>query len=168
MVRNPFLRLLSGAAYQNAIDMKEPKEKVIQDFRTFVILHSKYILSTTYFLKMKNGVVRPPDYIILNENVPRYVNEVINLLRILGYVHNSTQESRLREVRSSFDGSTDKRKQLGHHLLDTADTVTRQYSDIPVSEYDDDATINFVLKRYKDDFTMFYLERNVSKLSYRT
>lgn len=155
IVRSPYSRLVTGYHYmysrnQNGRHDKSQKNNLIKKFQSFVVGgKSGYIkpLSKMMFSSKEKQIIKP-DYFINNTNHEQYLYDVINIIKILGFK---------KEIISLIQNKMDPKNGFGHHIT-PKDIVPISL----VEYYNDDNIVNIVLERYKDDFELYNLEKNVS------
>ena len=153
LVRNPFRRILSSAAFHGKLKMSKPINECVGAFRTWVMSPERpWVPSVTSFLTVDN-TFRRPNYVINNRNDAEYLEELLNILRLMGY----DDPDQLDMVRKNLTAGA------GHHIARSWNPL-RNYKTIPVADWYDNTSIASILEEYHDDFDYFNLERDVRKL----
>jgi hypothetical protein len=152
IARNPYSRLITGFHFVSEQQQKGyeklQKPAMVKAFREFVRYGaSHYIKPLSKMLIGNDGVFVNPDFVINNLSPEQYMEDLNNLVRVLGFGNNITLDAIRTRLHSGF----------GHHIRHDKSFI------VSPAELFDDATAAITISRYRDDFELFNFERNFSK-----
>lgn len=164
LVRNPYLRVLTGASYHGILNMSQPRHEIVSSFRNWFNKGAyHYVAPLTAMLTSQDGNIVRPTFVINSGNPVEFSNGVLHLLHILGASQEEINAARDKLYNNAFGHHTEKVPKIT-----SGDEIPKilSYKSIPVEHYFQKAQVTEILKRYQDDFMMFHLEKNVSLVQY--